>query len=229
MFSAGDLVIVQNGNEEQRYGELLGVNLVTNKLEISWLKQTPQQENRIWEFVADDAWEEIDSTDIQKHVVVKDGSTRSTLVDAWKQIGFIPSGDGITFCRVEDESQTSLPLYGGDESEDEDEDEQPSINPEMHGYADDGFVVPDDEGEEFEFANPDELDEAGAKFVNETHQAVHDFDKWVPQDKQGRAIKEFVANMDQKATIQTDNARFFKGKTTLRTNKPPVPKRKRNT
>jgi len=40
----------------------------------------------------------------------------------------------------------------------------------------------DDEGSDFEFANIDELDEEGAKFVRETH---HDFDKWDPEDKQG--------------------------------------------
>jgi len=35
--------------------------------------------------------------------------------------------------------------------------------------------------------------EEAVKFVRETHQAVHDFDKWNPEDKQGKAIiKKFV-------------------------------------
>jgi hypothetical protein len=41
---------------------------------------------------------------------------------------------------------------------------------------------------------------------------VHDFDKWNPEDKQGKVIKRFVETMDHKATIRTDNVRVAKGK-----------------
>lgn len=231
MYSAGDLITFQKLNEELRYGEILGIDLVTRKLEVSWLKRTEKQECRIWEFVADDEWSDVDVTEITKHVSVDDKAPRSVVLKAWKEIGFLPGGDGITFCRVSDENTTTLPIYGGDESDeetpDDDDDDEVSSNPEMHGYADDGFVVPDDEGEAFEFADPSKLDEAGAKFVRETHQAVHDFAEWNPEDKQGKAIKNYVDNMDTTASLRTDNARFATGKNSIRTSKPPLNKRKR--
>ena len=207
--------------------EVLGVD-DDGKIEVSRLKKTAKQEGRIWEFVADNQWSAIDSTYVKKHIKVSDSARRSEVAKAWKAIGFVPGGDGITFCRVEDEDQTTLPLLDGDSSDDEySEEDEASANPAMHGYADDGFVVPDDEGSEFEFADPDELEEEAAQFVRETHQAVHDFDKWNPEDRQGKAIKAFVEKMDNKASIETDNKRFAKGKEAISTSKPPLKKKRR--
>lgn len=226
MYNPGDLVIVTDNNE-QKYAEVLGVN-PENEVEVSFLKQTKKQEGRIWEFVADDEWETVSPDKITKHIKVPDGSERKVVVDAWKDIGFIPGGDGITFCRVDDEKNTTLPLYeGAEDDSDAEEEDVPSTNPKMHGYADDGFVVPDDEGSDFEFADPDQLDEEAAKFVRETHQAVHDFEKWEPKDKQGHAIKGFIERMDYKATIETDNKRFEKGKPSISTSKPPLKKKRK--
>ena len=225
MYNPGDLVIVTDNNE-QKYAEVLGVN-PENEVEVSFLKQTKKQEGRIWEFVADDE-ETVSPDKITKHIKVPDGSERKVVVDAWKDIGFIPGGDGITFCRVDDEKNTTLPLYeGAEDDSDAEEEDVPSANPKMHGYADDGFVVPDDEGSDFEFADPDQLDEEAAKFVRETHQAVHDFEKWEPKDKQGHAIKGFIERMDYKATIETDNKRFEKGKPSISTSKPPLKKKRK--
>tara|TARA_B110001452_G_scaffold149150_1_gene124156 strand:- start:615 stop:1304 length:690 start_codon:yes stop_codon:yes gene_type:complete len=228
MYSAGDIISFEIA-DKNFHGEILGIDDQHN-IEVSRLKKTEKQEGRIWEFVADDAWSAIEPKFVTKHIRVGNDASRKEVVSAWKEVGFIPGGDGITFCRVDDEDETTLPMYGGDESSDDDSDDEdkPSANPEMHGYADDGFVIPDDEGSDFDFANPDELDEEGAKFVRETHQAVHDFDKWNPEDKQGKAIKNFVSTMDHKATIQTDNVRLTKGKETIRTSKPPLNKRKRD-
>lgn len=225
MFSAGDLVEFKIANKTF-CGEIVGIS-ENDKLEVSRLKKTEKQEGRIWEFVDDDKWSAIDRSFVQKHITIDDNSPRSALISAWKKMGFIPGGDGITFCRVEDEDNTALPLFHGDESDSEPDEEEPSSNPKMHGYADDGFVVPDDEGSEFEFADPEELDEEGAKFVRETHQAVHDYKNWKPKDKQGAAIKNFIDNMDTKASIETDNNRLDAGKESISTSKPPLKKRKR--
>lgn len=226
MYTAGDLVQFDISGQSF-YGEVLGVD-DDGKIEVSRLKKTAKQEGRIWEFVADNQWSAIDSTYVKKHIKVSDSARRSEVVKAWQAIGFVPGGDGITFCRVEDEDQTTLPLLDGDSSDDEySEEDEASANPAMHGYADDGFVVPDDEGSEFEFADPDELEEEAAQFVRETHQAVHDFDKWKPEDRQGKAIKAFVEKMDNKASIETDNKRFAKGKEAISTSKPPLKKKRR--
>ena len=143
----------------------------------------------------------------------------------WRELGFLAGGDGISLCKLDDEDQTSLPIFKGDE--DSDDEEEPSSNPKMHGYADDGFVVPDDEGSEFEFADPDELDDEAAEWVRETHQAVHEYDKWEPKDKQGKALKSFIDKMDHKAAIDTDNQRFEAGKESISTSKPPVKKKRK--
>lgn len=226
MYSAGDLITFEIAGKTF-HGEVLGTD-EHHHVEVSRLKKTEKQEGRIWEFVADDAWSAIDAKFVKKHLKLGNSATRKVVVAAWKELGFIPGGDGITFCRIEDEDSIALPLYEGAESDDSEDEMESSSNPAMHGYADDGFVVPDDEGSDFEFADPDELDEEAAKFVRETHQAVHDFDKWNPEDKQGKAIKKFVETMDYKATIQTDNVRVAKGKETIRTSRPPVKKRKRD-
>ena len=97
----------------------------------------------------------------------------------------------------------------------------------MRGYADDGFVVPDDENEDFTFADPCELDGEAADFVRDTHHAVHDFEKWNPTDKKARAIKHYIDNMSGKAAIQSDNRRFKSGKPSISTTKPPLDKKRK--
>ena len=226
MFNTGD-IIEFSISEIKFYGEIVGVD-TNGKLEVSRLKKTEQQEGRIWEFAADDEWSTIDPQYVVKHVSVPVGSSRQVVVSAWKEVGFRPGANGITFCRTEDEDLVTMPLYQGDDCDSDEGDEGvPSTNPNMFGYADDGFIVPDDEGEDFEFANPDDLDEEGAKFVRETHDAVHDFDEWCPTDKQGKAIKQYIQKLDHKASIETDNKRVAAGKPSLPTSKPPSSKRKR--
>ena len=226
-YTAGDIIEFKI-HDSTFYGEVLGMD-DKGKVEVSRLQQTNKQDGRIWQFVDDNKWSAIDDTYITKHVQVADHADRDTLVKAWNTVGFIPGGDGITFCRTSDEDRVTLPLYEGAEalSDDEDDEDTASSNPKMHGYASDGFVVPDDEGSEFEFADPDELDEEAAQFVRETHEAVHEYDNWKPTDKKGQAIKAFIDKMDQKAAIDTDNQRLSKGKPALSTSKPPLKKRKR--
>ena len=224
MYTPGDLVVISVQVSES-YGEVLGIEEGTGNIEVSFLKKTQLQEGRLWQFAADDEWETVNPQTITKHISVPEGSDGHTVSQAWKSVGFIASGDGITFCRCEDERSTTLDLLQCEDDSD-DEEGTPSSNPSMHGYEDDGFVIPDDEGEEFEFADPSTLDEKGAAFVLETHKAVHDFDKWAPTDQQGQGIKQYIDNMDRKASIQTDNQRFANGKSSISTSKPPL-KRKR--
>jgi len=200
-------------------------------LDVSCIQPTPKQEGRIWEFVADNEWEKIDPANIIKHFSVGE-STRDNVRKAWGKLGFFPGGDGITFCRLCDEDKVSLPLYQGDESEDSSGEDDPdglisSENPSMYGYANDGFVVPDDEGEDFTFADPSELDGEAADFVRDTHEAVHDFEKWNPTDKKAIAIKQYIDKMSQKAAIQTDNRRFDGGKASISTTNPPIGKKRK--
>lgn len=230
-YTPGDLIIFKI-SDQTFYGEVLGI--AEEGLEVSRLKKTKKQNSRIWEFVDDDKWSVIDTKYVQRHIKIPTGADRAVVVEGWKSLGFVAGGDGITFCKVEDEDVTTLPIYQGREDMSDDEDPDgyvPSSNPNMRGYASDGFVVPDDEGSDFEFADPSELDAEAAKFVRETHQAVHDFDQWEPEDKQGKAIKKYIQAMDYKATIETDNKRVENGKEAISTSKPPIdpkpPRKKR--
>jgi len=222
MYSAGDLIKFDIA-DKTFFGEIVGI-CESGKLEVSRIKQTEKQEGRVWEFVDDDKWSAIDPKYISKHVKV-DCSKGASVMKGWHELGFLAGGDGISLCKLDDEDQTSLPIFKGDE--DSDDEEEPSSNPKMHGYADDGFVVPDDEGSEFEFADPDELDDEAAEWVRETHEAVHEYDKWEPKDKQGKALKSFIDKMDHKAAIDTDNQRFEVGKESISTSKPPVKKKRK--
>ena len=219
MYSLGDLLII-NSN---KYGEIVGVTQ-DNNIEVSFLCKTDKQEGRIWEFASDDKWQLLAPTDVTKHVPVPEGSDGNTVSKAWRSLGFVAGGDGITFCRIEDERLANMPILLCEVEEEEEGTASVKLN--MHGYEEDGFVIPDDEGENFDFADPAELDEEAARFVLETHQAVHDFDKWQPTDKQGKGIKDYIDRMDHKAAIETDNQRFSSGKSSISTSKPPL-KRKR--
>lgn len=222
MYSVGDLIEFKIA-DSVFFGEIVGLD-DDNKIEVSRLKQTKKQESRIWEYVDDDKWSAIDPKFVSKHVKV-DTSKGASVMKGWKQLGFLAGGDGISFCKLEDEKDTMLPIFHGDS--DSEDDEEPSKNPKMHGYADDGFVVPDDEGSEFEFANPDDLDDEAAEWVRETHQAVHEYKQWEPKDKQGKALKSFIDKMDHKASVETNDQRWDAGKESISTDNPPLKKKRK--
>tara|TARA_B110000977_G_scaffold173648_1_gene226960 strand:- start:975 stop:1682 length:708 start_codon:yes stop_codon:yes gene_type:complete len=228
IYKTGDLVACIL-NRKPNFGEIVGVDLVTNKVEVSCLKRTTLQNHTIWQFEESDEWIAINKENIIKHVSVPTGADGSVVSAAWSEIGFVAGGDGMSFCLTTDEQNTILPILecDGDSSDEEDE---ASTNLDMHGYADDGFVVADNDPscEPFSFADIDDpnLDEEARKFIEETHQSVHDFEKWEPSEKQSEGIKAYIDNADRKACIQTDNARLSKGKSSIRFSKPPL-KRKR--
>ena len=227
IYKTGDLVACIL-NRNAKFGEIVGVDLVTNKVEVSCLKRTTLQNHTIWQFEESDEWIAINKETIIKHVSVPTGADGSVVSAAWSEIGFVAGGDGMSFCLTTDEQNTILPIL---ECDADSSDEEASTNPSMHGYIDDGFVVADNDPscEPFSFADIDDpnLDEEARKFIEETHKAVHDFDKWEPtDDKQAEGIKAYISNADRKACIQTDNARLAQGKASIRLTKPPL-KRKR--
>ena len=118
MYSVGDLIEF-NIAGKNFYGEIVGQQ--DGKVEVSRIKQTEKQGGRIWEFVDDDKWSAIDAKFISKHIVV-DTSKGSSVAQGWKELGFIAGGDGITMCMIEDEDQTTMPIFQADnDSEDEEE------------------------------------------------------------------------------------------------------------
>ena len=230
IYKTGDLVACVI-NQNAKFGEIVGVDLVTNQVEVSCLKRTTLQNHTIWQFEESDEWIAVNKETIVKHVAVPTGSTGANVSAAWREIGFVAGGDGMSFCLITDAHTTTLPILECDaDSSDDEEDEEANANPNMYGYAADGFVVADNDPscEPFSFADIDDpdLSEQARQFIEETHKAVHDFEKWEPSEKQSEGIKAYISNADRKACIQTDNALLARGKSSIRFSKPPL-KRKR--
>lgn len=189
----GDYVSMHAENNETWYGEVVGV--LSDTLEVYFIEKG---EGTVWTY--SEEWHEVPKESVIKHV---DTSSHPNVVGALKQIGFRPLSDS-TFARLDE--QGVVPV--GDSAFDVEEDDCVGIHPEMQG-----FIVPDSEGEAFTFAKPDN------EFVRETHKAVRDFNRWVPQEDAVR-IKRFIEGMDTKAcALENNRTRLGEG---LSYNNPPT-------
>ena len=204
-FHSGDLVRLS----DQRIGEVVGV--VGNTIEVSWLHQTQQQQGKIYAFGGTQDWDTVPKSMVVKHV--SPGTlVRPNIVRAWREMGFIAGGDGITFCRIEDEETVTLPMYEGAEEESDEE-----VSNEM-----DDFIVPDEEGEAFTFADPSKLDGQAKQFVLDTHQAVKDFERWEPSDQRELSLKRWIQACESRVAAQHDNRVFAEGGAAVDMKAPPT-------
>ena len=175
----GDYVSMHAENNEVWYGEVVGIHADT--LEVYFIEKG---DGTVWSY--SEEWHEVPKESVIKHV---DTSSHANVVSALKEIGFRPLTDS-TFARLDE--QGVVPV--GDPAFDDVEDDCViGIHPEMQD-----FIVPDSEGEAFTFATTDN------DFVRETHQAVRDFNNWVPQEDAIR-IKRFIEGMDEKACALENN------------------------
>ncbi len=175
----GDYVSMHAENNEVWYGEVVGIHADT--LEVYFIEKG---DGTVWSY--SEEWHEVPKESVIKHV---DTSSHANVVSALKEIGFRPLTDS-TFARLDE--QGVVPV--GDPAFDDVEDDCViGIHPEMQD-----FIVPDSEGEAFTFAPTD------SEFVRETHQAVRDFNNWVPQEDAVR-IKMFIEGMDDKACALENN------------------------
>lgn len=175
----GDYVSMHAENDEVWYGEVVGIHADT--LEVYFIEKG---DGTVWSY--SEEWHEVPKESVIKHV---DTSSHANVVSALKEIGFRPLTDS-TFARLDE--QGVVPV--GDPAFDDVEDDCIiGIHPEMQD-----FIVPDSEGEAFTFAPTD------SEFVRETHQAVRDFNNWVPQEDAVR-IKMFIEGMDDKACALENN------------------------
>ena len=189
----GDYVSMHAENEEIWYVEVVGVHADT--IEVYFIEKG---KDTVWSY--SEEWHDVPKESVIKHV---DTSSHANIIGALKEIGFRPLTDS-TFARLDE--QAIVPV--GDPAFDSVDDEVCiGIHPEMQG-----FIVPDSEGEAFTFAKTDNA------FVRETHQAVRDFNGWVPQEDAIR-IKTFIEGMDEKAcALENNRTRLGEG---LSYNNPP--------
>ncbi len=189
----GDYVSMAAENDETWYGEVVGVN--GDNVEVYYIEK---KDNNVWTY--SEEWYEVPKGCVISHV---ETSKHANIIGALNKIGFRPLSDS-TFARLDE--QGVVPV--GDPAFDSiEEDDCVGIHPEMRG-----FIVPDSDGEAFTFAKPDN------SFVRETHQAVRDFNNWVPQEDAVR-IKRFIEHMDNTAcALENNRTRLGEG---LSYNNPP--------
>ena len=186
----GDFLQVLGEDGESWYAEVVGVK----PLEVYFIEKTADR--FVWKY--SEEWHEIPPESIEIHIQTEG------VVDALAQLGFRALTES-TFIRIEDEDHpqltTAVPL------DDVPEDDPIGIHPEMQD-----FIVPDEEGERFTHAVPDN------DFVRETHEAVHAYNDWQPADGEQKRVHAFIEQLDQR-TCQDEMAR---GLESIPYTRPPV-------
>jgi hypothetical protein len=176
----GDFVQVLGENNVEWYGEVVGLSGST--LDVYFIEPSAQP-GGVWKY--SEEWHTIPKESVQVHV------STVGVVAGLKQLGFRPL-DESTFVKLSEE-HLSVNIPVGMPLPDTDTDFV-GIHPEMQD-----FIIPDEEGEAFSFAPPT------SSFVKETHEAVHAFNDWQPEDSSGEKIKIFIDTMDVKECIKEDN------------------------
>ena len=132
--------------------------------------------------------------------------------EAWRKLGLRlrTDDDGVEVLLPLDEDDSDESAYEAEsESEsDSDSDSEGSLK---------DFIVHDDDGEGFTFAENDD------EFVEETHQAVEAFNDWDPPEPL-KKVKTFIERLEQKYAHKDDNKHFKHGRAAPNYQHPPTKK-----
>lgn len=175
----GDYVTVYAEEDKIWYAEV--VSVADDTIDVYYIKRG---DSNVWSYSKDVF--EISKDCVERHIA---RSSHSNVVAALRAVGFRPLSDS-TFVRLDEIGVTPV----GDPAFDMEEDDFVGIHPEMRD-----FIVPDEEGEAFTLARPDN------DFVRETHKAVNDFNNWAPVGEAVR-VKEYILGLDSQVCRQ-ENAR----------------------
>ena len=188
----GDFLQVLGEDGDSWYAEVVGVK---PDLEVYFIEKTEENNGMVWAYSPD--WHVIPKESIEIHIETEN------VVDALEQLGFRAISDA-KFIRIEDESSPHLVAMPIDNVPDDD---PLGIHPEMRD-----FIVPDEEGERFTQAVPDN------DFVRETHEAVNAYNQWQPTEGEEKRVHDFIEQLDQRAC--TDEA--ARGLASIPYTRPPV-------
>ena len=173
----GDFLQVLGEDGNPWYCEVVGVG---DELEVYFIEPTEECNGKVWSYSED--WHTIPRESVQLHVPT------TNVVDALAHLGFRAISDS-KFIRIEHETSpdlvTAVPL------DNVPDDDPLGIHPEMRD-----FIVPDEEGERFTHAVPDN------DFVRETHDAVLAYNDWHPGEGEGKRVHDFIERLDQQACAQ---------------------------
>tara|TARA_B100001250_G_scaffold193861_1_gene166626 strand:+ start:7459 stop:8061 length:603 start_codon:yes stop_codon:yes gene_type:complete len=170
----GDYLQVLGEDGESWYAEVVGVK---PDLEVYFIERTEENNGKVWGYTPE--WYVIPPESVEIHI------TTTNVVDALEQLGFRAISDS-TFIRIEDENSpdlvTAVPI------DNVPDDDPLGIHPEMRD-----FIVPDEEGERFTQAIPNN------DFVRETHEAVNAYNQWNPTEGEEKRVHDFIEQLDQRA------------------------------
>lgn len=210
-FEAGDYV--KSGN---KWAEVVDID-EENNLEVYFIIQTGECNGKIYKYAVD--WEVVTKNTVTQHI--KKPKTHSDILQVLANVGFKPMGevDGEEiFIKIDTDIETDedlktyqFPTENAD-SDDEEESDFDSL---------DGFIVRDEDGEAFCPADPD------SDFVQEVHEAVHDYNKWEPDGKNKTevGVKRFIDNLEEKYMRKEDDRQFASG-LSVNYRHPPLKKQK---
>ena len=207
-FAKGDFIV----DTAKRVGEVVDID-EDNHLEVYFIESFENEANgKIFKYAED--WEVVDKDKVVQHT--KKPSNKFDYPKVYTELGYKPMGfykgheifieSTADIEQDEDLKHFKFPTDGFDS--DDEEDETDSL---------DGFIVPDEEGEPFTPASPTN------DYVKFTHQAVNDYNSWVPDetDKFQVGLKRKIDSMESKYSQKEDDRQFASGKS-IDYNHPPL-------
>ena len=144
---------------------------------------------------------------------------------AWYRIGvrlLSSSAEGDTFIALDREDVAGDHDIGDDES-DSDFEVSGSDSDDSLGSLRDFIVDDEPEAEPFSHAKPadPEIREGGAERVRDIHQAVRDYNNWVPETEREKRGRAFIEGFEAKYAAKDDERQFARG-TSVAYSKPPT-------
>jgi hypothetical protein len=214
-----------------RFAQVLQSALPSGRVEVVLLTADPANPAQ-W-LLGDEPVAAVKRGDVEASAAVADLASLRAHKAAWRAVGLRLARASATgadvFVRADEQGGGAALVDVGDgaASDDEEEEEEEEKNEvdsgraDLHGYhSDGGFVVADDEGEPFSFADP-----ATSEFVAETHAAVGEFEAWEPKGASERKAKKWIAGLAGRVAARDDNRHFARGET-LEYSRPPKRQRR---
>ena len=206
-FKKGDFVKVTNGKS----GEVVDID-EDNNLEVYFIEPFEGEANgKVYKYGND--WETVTRNEVVEHT--ERPTNKFDILKVYTKLGYKPMGEHkgheiFIKADVDIETDDDLKTFqfptDGFDSE-----------PEGDGDSLDGFIIPDEEGEPFTPASP------SSDYVRFTHEAVHGFNSWVPDesDKFQVGLKRKIDQMESKYISKEDDRQFALG-TSVDYNHPPL-------
>ena len=192
---AGDLLHIKGQHDDGTistwYAELVGID-EDGMLEIFYLEPTKLCQGYIWSYKSD--W-----TTVSPQTVIRSFTpTKETYLSTLHSFGFHATVEENQFLKVDVDIPKSITVPMMLDSDTD------SVHEGDEDMSD--FIVDDDVANE-----PFTHAPATSSFVQDTHKAVNDYNKWVPKNRSESRVKSFIDDMEQRYRMDDDNRHFARG------------------